>query len=201
MYRDMPTTIITNSTIASPASWYIITLVFLAATYSSALLAEEDDNPFVENSYFKFRMIPRSSESMIAFYEARGFSKAALALIKETCFITAIVRNKNKAIVWTDLKNWRFFNKDNEVMRLNRAYWNTQWQNLNIAQASRSTFEWTLMPEQRDLQFNEPVGGNVIIPKPDSSFDIEVIFVTGKNKRGPEIKVHFKNLRCPKDKN
>ena len=195
----MPT--IRNSSIALSGTWYYIILILLTTTTSLPLLAEEDKSPFVENSYFKFRMIPRSPESMVAFYEARGFSKSALALIKKNCFITAIVRNKDKTIVWTELKNWRFFNKDEELNRLDRNYWNTQWQKLDIAQASRSTFDWTLMPEQRDLQLNEPVGGNVIIPQPGSNFDVEAIFVTGQNKRGPEIKVHFKNLHCPKDDN
>lgn len=178
-------------------------LLLLCSTYFTSLVKAdaEENKPSLENSYFKFRVITRAPVQMTAFYEGRGFPEQALELIKTTCFITAIVRNKEKDVVWLELKNWRFFNDNGEITRLDRNFWHEQWQKLNVDQASRSTFDWTLMPETRNLQPHEPVGGNVIIPHQQGSFSIDAIFSTGENKRGNEIRAGFSNLTCPDDVN
>jgi len=175
-------------------------LLWLILLPFATIADEETKDPFVENSLFSLRFIARTPNQMAAFYEAREFSKAATELIKKTCYFTAVVKNKSEEVIWLDLKYWRFFDSENEIIRIDRQYWNQQWEKINLPQAHRSTFNWTLLPKIRDLQPNEHAGGNIVLPKLDGDFTLQAIFITGKKKRGSEIRVQLKNLRCKKNK-
>lgn len=179
-----------------------LTLLLLCLAFASnSVIAEQSttENPLVENSLFSFRLIPRAPEQMAAFYEARGFPKTATELIKKTCYFTAIVRNKSNQVIWLDLKYWRFYDSQNEIERIDRQYWNLQWEKIKLQQAHRSTFAWTLLPEIRNLLPNEQVGGNIVLPALTDKFTLETIFITGKNKRGSEIHAELKNIQCKKN--
>lgn len=174
-----------------------LTLILCAIIFTiSTPHAEEPQPPFVENSLFMLRMIPRSPEQMIAFYEARGFPAKTREIFTNTCFITAVVRNKSQKVLWLELKYWRFYNEKGEIIRHNRDFWTALWQQQKLEQSNLSTFGWTLMPEVRDLQPNESVGGNIVLPRTRGSFNFEAVFVTEQNKRGSEIRVQFKDLQC-----
>ncbi len=160
---------------------------------------QEKKGPYVENSLFSFQLIPRTPEQMAAFYEARGFPKSATELIKKTCYFTAIIRNKSQRVIWLDLEHWRFYNSQHEIKRIDRQYWNTQWQQIKLPQAHRSTFGWTLLPEIRNLLPDEHVGGNITLPSMEDKFTLEAMFITGQNKRGTEIRAELKNISCQKD--
>jgi len=178
----------------------IICLSLVILVTNSSTAAEPPKNPIVENEVFTFRLIPRSPENITSFYEGRGFPKTATDELEKACFFGGIVRNKGKKVVWLELKNWRFYNDKGEIHRLDRTYWNQRWKELDIPQSYRSTFNWTLLPKVRDLQPHEPVGGNIILPRSEGPFTLEVHFLTGKNKRDGDIAVTFKNIRCAKDK-
>ena len=153
----------------------------------------------VETEALNFRLIPRTPAQMAAFYEGRGFPGAALEEVKKTCFMTTIIRNKSDTVIWLEPKRWRFMTDKGELERLDRAYWRSKWRRLNIPQAKRSTFGWTLLPETRDLRPDEPVGGNIVLPLTDRPFSLEARFATGSDKRGKELIVQFDTLRCPQD--
>ncbi len=159
--------------------------------------AETPEGPSVENRWMKLRLIPRTPEQIAAFYEARGFPGRAVEVLAQSCFITAIIRNRSDDVVWLELDRWRFESPAGTIERLDRAYWKARWQQLNVPQASRSTFGWTLLPEVRDLRPAEPAGGNVTLPQTDSTFGLEARFYTGADKSGEEIVVRFENLQCP----
>jgi hypothetical protein len=138
-------------------------------------------------------------DQMAAFYEARGFPAGAIQRLRRTCFVMAHVENRGKQVLWLELKNWHFLSDGKEIHRLDRDYWDGVWNDIGMPQASRSTFGWTQLPEERDLQPDEPVGGNLILPPTDESFTLQADFLTGKNKREGMIRVRFENLRCAKD--
>ena len=50
----------------------------------------------------------------------------------------------------------------------------------------------------RDLQPDEPVGGNVVFPGTTESFDPEARFYVGQDKRGGMLVTRFENIQCPK---
>ena len=138
-------------------------------------------------------------QQMAAFYEARGFPQEAITRLGETCFVMAHVENRGQQVLWLEQKNWRFVTASGTIPRLDRDYWNAVWDEIGLPQASRSTFGWTQLPEVRDLQPGEPVGGNMILPATDEPFTLEADFHTGRDKRAGMLSIRFENLQCAKD--
>ena len=140
----------------------------------------------------------RSPDQIAAFYEARGFPRAAITALTQTCFVTVSFHNRSDDVVWLEPSRWRFVDEHGrEVKRRNRAYWNALWGKLGVPMANRATFGWTQLPEVRDLRPSEPVGGNVALLPPPGRFRLEARFATGANKQGKEIMVILDNLFCP----
>ena len=155
--------------------------------------------PHIETDELLVVLRPRTPEQMAAFYEARGFPQAALERISDTCFVTVHIRNRGNRIIWLDLAEWRFRSAGRPLRRLDRDYWQTQWDAIELRQASRSTFGWTLLPEIRDLQPDEPVGGNIVFPGHTLAFDMTLKLPTGKQRRGETITLEFNDIDCPED--
>lgn len=173
-----------------------VLLLVMLVPVKTVVAEDKPEGPVIENEQFRFRLIPRTTEQMAAFYEGRGFPAKALAELANACFFTAVFRNKSDRVVWFDLGNWRFKSQTNEFKRLDRSFWQKKWDAIELARASRSTFGWTLLPDVRDLQPNESVGGNLSLPMTKEPFTFEAYFETGHNKRGPGIKLSFNNIQC-----
>ena len=187
-------------TSALPAYLHLALTVCLAAAFGGVLADDEPKGYLVETDALRLQLIPRTPAQMAAFYEGRGFPRAALEEVKKTCFMTVVIRNKSQTVIWLEPERWRFLTEKGELKRIDRAYWQSKWRQRNIPQAKRSTFGWTLLPEVRDLQPDEPVGGNIVLPLTDQPFSLEARFATGSDKRGKEIIVRFDTLRCAKDR-
>jgi hypothetical protein len=149
-----------------------------------------------ENKALKMIVMPRTREQMKAFYEGRGFPEPAINAIAEACFMTVVVKNKTKDILWLELDNWAFNSETPGVKRLDRAYWKQRWEILKIPKANRSTFGWTLLPEQRDLRVDEGVGGNITMTFTTQPFAIDARFYLGGDKHGGPISVHLTKIQC-----
>ena len=93
----------------------------------------------------------------------------------------------------------RSFWETKPVPRLGSEYWNAQWDEIDLPLAKRSTFGWTQLPAVRDLQPDEPVGGNIVLPRTTGTFDIEAQFYVGQDKRGGMLVTRFENIQCPRD--
>lgn len=167
---------------------------------SSATAADKPyRGPFVENDKLLVVLIPHTPEQMAAFYEARGFPRNAIERIRKTCFVTVHIKNKSRSTIWLEQKNWHASNNDKPLPRLGRDYWDEQWDDIELPLAKRSTFGWTQLPEVRDLQADEPVGGNIVFPGTTDTFDLVAYFYLGKDKRGGMLVTRFENIQCPKD--
>jgi hypothetical protein len=153
--------------------------------------------PFVENDDILMVLIPRTPEQMAAFYEARGFPKTALELISNACFITVHIENKSGRVIWLETPKWHLSSHNKALQRLGEAYWDTRWDEINLPLANRATFGWTQLPVQRDLQPDEPVGGNIVLEGDTRTFNLEARFLTGSDKRGGMLEVLFKDIECP----
>ena len=175
-----------------------VTLALLVCSRASAI-DEPYPGPFFENDQLLVVLIPHTAEQMAAFYEARGFPRNAIDLIRQTCFVTVHIENKSRSTIWLEQQNWRTTSNSKPLARLGKDYWNGQWDKINLRLASRSTFGWTQLPLVRDLQPDEPVGGNIVFPGTTHSFDLEARFYLGKDKRGGMLVTRFENIQCPKD--
>jgi hypothetical protein len=144
------------------------------------------------------RLLPRTPAQMAAFYEARGFSDAAVrAMTEQACFITVVLRNESDTILWLVPAEWTFRAGETRVPRLARAQWEGLWERLAVPQAQRSTFGWTLLPESRDLHPGEPVGGNVTLAGLGTTLTIQARFPTGADASGGPVTIEFDGVPCP----
>jgi hypothetical protein len=161
--------------------------------------AETPPTPAVEDNGLYMFVRLNTPDQMAAFYEARGFPGDAIERLRRTCFVMAHVENRGDNVIWLELKNWHFISARGEIRRLDRSYWDRVWDEIGLPQASRSTFGWTQLPGERDLQPGEPVGGNVILPASDEPFTLHADFLTGKDRRAGMIRARFENLRCARN--
>lgn len=143
----------------------------------------------------------RTPEQIVAFYEARGFPPAAQQVLANHCFIGVSVRNQSGRVVWLEPGTWKIVAKTTgtgRVSPLSEQYWHHQWDRIALPSAQRSTFKWTRLPGMRDLRPNEPVGGNLAIPRIEGKFSLDMTFVTGANRNGSILRTQFTNLQCPR---
>ena len=158
--------------------------------------AEGDANKKYEDAEVTIRVIPRGKENISAFHQGRGFPKFALDEIAKVCYVTVLMRNHSEKVHWLELDNWRFSSEDKNFKRLDRSYWKKHWNELNLALSYQSTFGWYLLPEQRDLHHDEPVGGSVTLVDTRKPFSMELRFRVGEDKSEGEKVVRFDNLKC-----
>ena len=144
-------------------------------------------------------LMPHTPEQIAAFYEARDFPGEALELISKACFITVHIENKSNRVIWMETANWRLSSNKQTLRRLGKEHWDARWNEINLPLANRSTFGWTQLPVQRDLQPDEPVGGNIVLKGDISKFNLEARFLTGRDKRGGMLEVRFQDIECPEE--
>jgi hypothetical protein len=185
---------------------YLITLPALCALLLGTLLAtaahgieQHYPGPFVENEDLLMVLIPHTPEQMTAFYEARGFPKAALEQLGKVCFVTVHIENKSRRVIWMETANWELSSEGRTRSRLGDAEWTRWWNEINLPDANRSTFNWTQLPAVRDLQPGESVGGNIILEGDVKHFDLHARFLTGQDKRDGMLDIKFRDIECPKE--
>ena len=149
----------------------------------------------------EFSVAVPQPEQMVAFYSARGFPPAAIEEIRRTCYLGVGLFNKSDKVVWLELANWRIEDESGRpVRRITREQWDKTWERLGVPPASRATFGWTQLPESRDLQPQEPVGGNLAVVSPNKPFKLIARFRTGADGKGEPIEVRVDKLQCPEGK-
>lgn len=145
---------------------------------------------------YRLSVQARSPQQIRAFYEARGFPRSAVDLLKEQCYFTVFFHNTSQAIEWLELDNWHFSSEDGPLHRLDRRYWKLRWREAGLAQRFQSTFHWTLFPEQRDFRADERAGGNLILPYTDKAIRL-LAHIRQDGPQGEHVKtVRLEHLRC-----
>lgn len=139
---------------------------------------------------------PRTPEQVLAFYAARGLPPVAAERLAQACLFTIGVRNERRDVVWLELDNWRFIDEASgaPVRRIPRGEWGTLWEKLGVPPAGRATFGWTQLPERRDLQPGEPVGGNLALAPTPHALTLEARFRVADSER--EIRARIPGLHC-----
>ena len=135
-----------------------------------------------------------------AFYSARGLPVAAVDEIARSCFLTVGVRNQRQETVWLDLTQWQFEDAAGKVLkRLQQEDWRRRWTALQLPLAAQATFGWTQMPELRDLQADESVGGNIPLVLSTTAFSLRARFALGERASARVVELVLPNLRCADD--
>ena len=141
----------------------------------------------------------RTPNQMGSFYEARGFPKSMLNILKKHCYITAGLTNMSDQKIWLDLSRWEFSSAGKPLKREHRDYWKKRWQDMGIPLNKQSTFRWTLIPESLDYLPGEHEGGNLVLPFTNQPITLKATFSTGENKQGKEIIITTDKLFCAED--
>ena len=142
---------------------------------------------------------PRTPNQMSSFYEARGFPKEMLEILKQQCFITVGILNTSNTKIWLDLKSWQFNAAGKPIKRETRDVWKKLWQEMDIPLNKQATFRWTLIPETLDYLPDEHEGGNIILPFTNKPLSLTATFATGENKQGKIITITTDKLFCAED--
>ncbi len=147
-----------------------------------------------------FYLSARTPEQTDAFYSARGLPTNAVQAIAQTCFLTVGLHNRSADVVWLDLAHWRFTDASGrEIARISLPEWTARWQKMSVPLAAQATFGWTQLPETRDMQPDEDVGGNVpLTPPPSGEFTLVARFPTGAEGKGKPIIISVPGLTCPR---
>ena len=139
----------------------------------------------------------RTPEQTGAFYAARGLPPAAVQEITKACFLTVGLHNRRADTLWLDLSMWRLTDASGHaVARISRPEWTARWNALQVPLAAQSTFGWTQLPETRDMQPDETVGGNVPIVPPAGKFTLSTRFRTGVARTGQTVEISVPGLSC-----
>lgn len=163
----------------------------LFVSHSHAVTKVKFEHPLID-----VRVATNAPQPIGAFYEGRGFQKNMIDILKQQCFVSVFIKNKSNDIVWLDLSQWRFSNADGKINRLDRHYWKSRWQDMNIPLAHQSTFRWTLLPEELDFYPKEKEGGNIILPRHDKPFNFSARFFVGRDKKATPIDLNFNDITC-----
>lgn len=170
----------------------LVRIFFLLCLPLTALAQER----YPEREGLAFSASTRTPEQTTAFYAARGFPEAMVREIAATCFVTVGLQNRRDEVVWLELDQWRFTDAAGQpVARITRPEWNRKWESRQVPLSARATFGWTQLPEARDLQPGEPVGGNVAVVAPKGSFSLNARFRTASGKH---IEIVVPGLSCPR---
>lgn len=173
--------------------WLVAIALMLSA------LAVAADRDWIEKTLdgLQLRARPHTPLQMAAFYEARGFPTHAIRELDKACFMTISVVNLRRDIVWLEPRRWVMRDKAGTVVPLlDKAYWDKKWQRHGVPAGARTAFRWTQLPRSRDLQPEEPVGGNISFIPRNGPFSLELRFFLGADKVRGEINMLLTGLRC-----
>ena len=170
----------------------LIAIAFQANALTKQKLTYTDDDIYL-------RFIQLTPQQIGSFYEGREFKKAAVDKLTASCYVTVIIKNRSKDFLWVDIAKWEFSQNGRKIIQQDRAYWEKQWDKINLKQAQRSTFNLTLMPAERNLYPQEEVGGRIPIPMQNKAFTVVLNFPTGENKQGKIKTVTMDNVICKLD--
>jgi hypothetical protein len=175
-----------------------VLLIMLTSISLNANAAEGKKYDYQDDALY-LRFIQLTPSQIGSFYEGREFAKAAVDKLMASCYVTVIIKNRSNDFLWVDIAKWNFSLQGEEIKQQDRNYWKQQWDEINLKQAHRSTFNWTLMPAERNLYPQESVGGRIPIPMQQAPFTVELNFPTGENKQGKIKTVTMNNVICKQD--
>lgn len=153
----------------------------------------------VKTPELEIEFTPRTPNQIASFYEARGFPRNMLSVIRQQCYITVGITNNSDRRIWLDLSNWEFTTAGKPVKREHRDYWKRHWSDMAIPLSKQSTFRWTLIPETLDYLPGEHEGGNILLPFTRDPIALTAKFNTGEKQQGKQIIITTDKLFCAED--
>ena len=184
--------------------WMLMTLAG-AATAQTAISAGVDADaglPYweIRESGMTLRLVQRLPDQTRAFFLARGFTRADVDLIAQSCVFQTIFKNTSQtekpSVLEYNLRDWKVRVADAARGLKTREDWAAQWVARNIPQPARIAFEWALLPTRQVYNPGDYNWGmSVFDLPPDSHFDLEVVWQQYDSRHTAVLK----NIHCAPD--
>ena len=191
----------------SRSAWGMLLLhVGFAFTGNAATITtgidEEARLPYwhVQDEGASIRLVQRLPDQTRAFFMARGFSADQAELIAQSCVFQTVFKNisnesRPSPIRYT-LRDWTVRRDGVTGTLKTREDWAAQWEALNVSQAARIAFEWSLFPTHQTYQPGDYNWGMSIFQlPPGTSFQLDLSWTQYGETRGARIQ----DIRCAAD--
>ncbi len=90
-------------------------------------------------------------EQAAAFYQARGFSAAAIAPYAEACGFSFEFRNSGKSALRMNLADWRAAGKAGSARFVLPDEWDAEWARRGATEPARIAFRWAQFPAEQEF--------------------------------------------------
>jgi hypothetical protein len=146
------------------------------------------------------RLVQRLPDQTRGFFQARGFSEADAERIAQSCVFQTIFKNVSPAsdpsVVEYNLRDWTVHAAGTRRGMKTREDWQKDWSERQAPLAAQIAFEWALLPTRQTYQPGDYNWGMTVFNlKPDSEFDLDVVW----RERGNNHAVRVKGVRCAPD--
>ncbi len=158
---------------------------------------------------FQLELIQRSPEQTRSFFQGRGFSVKVADDIATSCVFQTIGRNteaeNNTESVTVNLTEWQLAitskqaqaDKKQTISIKLKEDWNKEWKGTKVSSASRIAFRWATYPTEQRFDPGGDFNWGMISfgPKPDTTFDLHIVWKQGDKTHDAWIK----QMQCPTD--
>jgi hypothetical protein len=154
----------------------------------------------IRESGMSLRLVQRLPDQTRAFFLARGFTRADVDLIAQSCVFQTIFKNTSQtekpSVLEYNLRSWNVHVADAVRGLKTREDWAEQWAARDIPQPAKIAFEWALLPTRQVYNPGDYNWGmSVFNLPPDNHFDLEVVW----QQYGSQHSVVLKEIHCAPD--
>jgi len=174
----------------------------MSQTEISTGIDADADLPYweIRKPGMSLRLVQRLPDQTRAFFLARGFARADVDLIAQSCVFQTIFKNTSQAAqpsaLEYNLRDWRVRVAGAARGLKTREDWAEEWAPRGIPQPARIAFEWALLPTRQIYNPGDYNWGmSVFNLPPDSRFDLEVVW----QQYGARHTEVLKDVHCAAD--
>jgi hypothetical protein len=156
-------------------TWRIVLLAGLTAVAIPAARADEpaDDTEWRHRASHRAVTLtanPLGTASRMAFYAARGFTKAAVRPYAQACGFSFGMQNGGSSALSTRLTDWHAIGADGRAIRLRLPEaWDAAWEKAGVPQAARIAFHWAQFQAENVFEPGDWIMGMATLEAPPSA--------------------------------
>ena len=129
------------------------------------------------NGRVSIRLVQRLPIQTRGYFQARGFNKAQVERIAQSCVFQTVFKNNSHltkpAPLHYNLRDWVVHHQGKTQGLKTREDWAKEWQKAKVKKSAQVAFEWSLYPTIQEYQAGDYNWGMSIFNlKPGSKFDL-----------------------------
>lgn len=146
------------------------------------------------------RLVQRLPDQTRAFFLARGFSRAAVEQIAQSCVFQTVFKNTSNttdpAALEYDLRDWTVQSGERRQGMKTREDWAIVWTEQDAPKAARIAFEWALFPTRQIYNPGDYNWGMSIFDLvPGTRFDLTLVW----KQHGERHTARIEDMQCAPD--